>query len=427
MLQRSRRDTALRAGAERFANLDVHLDTEIEAVEQIADDITLTVRSAGADAVRAVSGSWLLGCDGARSLVRRAAAIDHDDLGLGQPWLVVDTLLRGDVPLPELTLQICDPRRPTTYVPSAGDHRRWEFMLLPGEDANAMEPAETVHSLLSAHVDPGAVEVIRAAVYTFHALIAERWRWERAFLVGDSAHQMPPFLGQGMCSGIRDAANLAWKLAGVVHGRYPESLLDSYQLEREPHVREIIGRAVKAGSVIQTLDPELAAARNEHFRSQPEGVRSASIDGEQAARLPSLTGGMSTAPASTAVAGGLLPQPMVSASGHSEQRLDALLGSRWAVVRSAGPGGLVVEGVPWEPRETLPAPGARRDLAVSLARTQRRGHRARPPRPLHLRARGPPRPGLLRGAPRRRGPLRRRRARRALSEGPCENGFPPTR
>lgn len=332
-------ERALRDGAARYPNLQVFLDTEIESVTQSDDHVRLTAKGG-----REVTVSWVLGCDGARSLVRRAAGIGHHDFGFDQPWLVVDTMLRGEVDLPCNVLQICDPRRPTTFVPSAGSHRRWEFMLLLGEEAAAMEDPATVRRLLSDHVDPDDVEVIRAVVYTFHALVADRWRWGRALLVGDSAHQMPPFLGQGMCSGIRDAVNVAWKLAGVLDGRYPESILDTYEAERSPHVRAIIERAVAAGAIIQTTDAAVASERDAHFLSRPPETRAGTVDGETEARLPGLTTGVSRG---AALSGAMLPQPF----GADGSRLDDLVGRRWAIMRNAGGGQLGISGVPWDERD----------------------------------------------------------------------------
>jgi 3-(3-hydroxy-phenyl)propionate hydroxylase len=155
----------------------------------------------------------------------------------------------------------CDPTRPTTLVPGPGAHRRWEFMLLDGEDPERMTDPDVVSALIGSHVDPALVDVIRASVYRFHALIATEWQAGRVFLAGDAAHQTPPFLGQGMCHGIRDVRALAWRMKAVTDGGDP-SLLDSYQEEREPQVRRIIQRAVQKGRDICILDPERARARD---------------------------------------------------------------------------------------------------------------------------------------------------------------------
>ena len=162
---------------------------------------------------------------------------------------------------------LCDPARPATLVPGRGNHRRWEFMLLPGEDDSAMMQPERVKALIAPYVKDLSHRVIRAATYRFHGLVAERWQLSRVFLSGDAAHQTPPFFGQGMCHGIRDVANLAWKLSAVLRGGAAPALLDTYQSEREPHVRAVIAAAIAAGRYICERDPATARKRDETLRA----------------------------------------------------------------------------------------------------------------------------------------------------------------
>jgi 3-(3-hydroxy-phenyl)propionate hydroxylase len=214
------------------------------------------------DGPRRVLAGWVVGCDGARSTVRSLGSFALDDLGFDEPWLVVDVLVDDASRLPEVNLQICDPARPTTCVLMGEGRHRWEFMLRPGETAGeAQDPAFVAERLKPWKVE-GAVRLERTAVYRFHALVAQRWRQGRLLLAGDSAHQMPPFAGQGLCSGLRDAANLAWKLGRVVRGQSPDALLDTYQPEREPNVRAIIGMALMMGRTVCILDPQAAAERD---------------------------------------------------------------------------------------------------------------------------------------------------------------------
>jgi len=247
-------ERALRAGVDRHPSVEVRLAHEVRGFVDRGTHVEVDVSGS------TVTTRWLLGCDGARSTVRKHLDVDLFDYGFDQPWFVVDTLLRGDVDLPEICLQICDPARPTTFIPMAGRHRRWELMLLPSDDADAM-PARLAE-LLAPWVRMDDIEVLRAVVYSFHALVADRWRVGNVVLAGDAAHQMPPFLGQGMCSGIRDVVNLVWKLDLVNRGIAGEHLLDTYQTEREPHVREIIELAVALGGILQTTDAHVAAARD---------------------------------------------------------------------------------------------------------------------------------------------------------------------
>ena len=157
-----------------------------------------------------------------------------------------------------------------------GNRHRWEFMLMPGDDPEKIVAAGSIYNLLKPwKIDPARSQIERAVVYTFHSSLATRWRRGRLLLAGDSAHQMPPFLGQGMCSGLRDAVNLAWKLRDVVQGRAPDSLLDSYETERMEHVRAYIELAVELGGVIQTTDPGQGAQARRRTARQSDDAQAA--------------------------------------------------------------------------------------------------------------------------------------------------------
>lgn len=325
-------EAVLRAGLRRFPQVDVRLGHEVLNVSQSDDGVRLDVRQLSDGSTSKVEASYLVGCDGARSRVREKAGIDVEDLDFDEPWLVVDVVLDHDLAAdggPDLggaCLQICDPGRPTTFVPMPGHRRRWEFMLLPGEDPEQMASPASVRALLGEWVDPDLVHVERQAVYRFHALLARRWRQGRVLLAGDAAHQMPPFLGQGMCSGIRDAQALAWRLPLVLRHEAPGALLDTYQSERAPHVRQIIETAVLFGGIICTLDPQVAEERNHAFRARPP------VPDQGAGSAPEIGPGTRLA---TPPAGLLLPQPRVP-HGGAAVRLDDLLGPGFAVVAATG-------------------------------------------------------------------------------------------
>lgn len=312
-------ERALRRGVERFPVVRVCLGTEVTGIADDGDGVTVTARHLGDGGTVEVRSRFLVGCDGARSTVRRHAGVALEDLRFDQPWLVLDTVLRdGARPsLPDRAVQYCDPSRPATFVPSAGRHRRWEFMVLEGEDPTLAESPENVARLLAPWVEVGRdVDVIRSAVYRFHALLADRWRTGRTFLAGDACHQMPPFLGQGMCSGIRDVANLSWKLGAVLDGLAGPELLDTYQPERAPHVRAIAELAVQMGGIISTTDPELAAVRDATMAAD---TAPAPVDLPQA-RLAFCHG-------DHALVGTRWPQPHVGD--------DLALGDRFAIVGEA--------------------------------------------------------------------------------------------
>lgn len=318
-------EAQLREGMAELDPVELRTGCSLESIEQDESGATLAVRSnRGLESVRA---RYVLACDGARSTVRKMLEVPLDDLEFEETWLVVDAEVDGPVHFPPLTgvpaganlqrlsVMMCDPSRPTTVVPGRGHHRRWEFMLLPGEDDAEMAKPESVSKLVGPWLADTPHKIVRAATYQFHGLIAERWQVGRVFLAGDAAHQTPPFFGQGMCHGMRDVANLAWKLALVVKGTASPALLQSYQPERDPHVRAVISAAVAAGRYICMLDPAEAAARDRAMRAKTDAPATA------ADLIPAIaTGVVSRAPG----AGVRFIQPRING-----QLLDSMTGSGW--------------------------------------------------------------------------------------------------
>jgi 3-(3-hydroxy-phenyl)propionate hydroxylase len=215
---------------------------------------------------RTIGARYVIGCDGATSTVRRLARLEYEDLGFNQDWLVADLIVgeRALERLPRISIQYCEPARPSTYLIGVGSHRRWELMLNENEEPDAWQ-------LLARWLKPGDAQLWRAASYRFHALVARQWRRGRVFLAGDAAHQQPPFTGQGMCQGIRDVANLTWKLHYVLSGKAGERLLDTYESERSQHVRRLIEVIKEIGKVIGERDPEAARARDRRLLAEAGG------------------------------------------------------------------------------------------------------------------------------------------------------------
>ncbi|MGB3542874.1 FAD-dependent monooxygenase [Rubrivirga sp.] len=265
-------ERALRARLADLETVDVRLGHAVTSIVEDGDHVRLGGDGFGLEA------ELVAGCDGARGVVRPALEAEWAGGSFEQPWLVVDTILSEPLPLPDRLQQIADPHRPTTFVPFPGDRRRWEFRLRPGETADAMTRPETIRSLLAPHVDPSGLEVERAAVYTFHDVVASRWRRGRLMLAGDAAHQMPPFLGQGLGAGLRDVASLAPLLLSVLEGA-PLGVLDAYEAERRSHVEATMRQAVRLGKLI-TLPEPWASARDVALRSgmRVPGLRSLLLD-----------------------------------------------------------------------------------------------------------------------------------------------------
>lgn len=316
-------EAALRASLAARAPGALRSGWEILAFEDEADRVTAAFATPEGD--RLLTARWLVGADGARSPVRKACGITFEDLGFEEPWLVVDVLVDDPERLPTANLQICDPARPTTCVLMGEGRHRWEFMILPGESAKAVSTAESVERLLAPWDVAGAVRIERTAVYTFRARIAEQWRKGRVLLAGDAAHQTPPFAGQGMCSGLRDAANLAWKLAAVSKGEAGAALLDTYQPERAPNLRATIDMACLMGRMVCTTSRVGAWVRDLKFGL---ARRLGKLPDGPPAYPPLATGAIVSGAAG---AGSYFPQAL----GADGSRLDDVLGpGPWLITRA---------------------------------------------------------------------------------------------
>ncbi len=320
-------ERVLSAGLARFASVEARWGAGVEALAGDAGGVTATV---GGEGIRA---RWLVGCDGARSPVRRMAGIGFRGSTFAQPWLVVDAELDGPVPGADRVCFVGDPRRPAVTLPLAPGRHRWEFMSSPAEDHAALAAPESVARLLAPWLGDGSdARIARRAVYTFHARAADRWRAGRVLLAGDAAHVMPPFAGQGLAAGARDVHNLAWKLAAVLRGA-PEALLDTYEAERRPEVRAATRVAVAGGAVLQTRRPRLARARDAVlFALDPTPAGAALRHGARPQAV--LRRGCVMRPRRRG-AGALFPQPEVTAGGR-RARLDDVLGPGWALVGDVG-------------------------------------------------------------------------------------------
>ncbi len=329
-------ERALRGLLETLPSVEVRLATELKGITDHGDHVELAVVDA-AGAPGTMLARYAVGCDGGGSLVRKLLDIRFESLDFDEPWLVVDILVDEDKlhKLPDTIIQYCDPARPTTFVVGPGRHRRWELMLLPGENPTDMSREEVIWQLLGRWLTPQDGTLWRSATYVFHALIAEEWRKGRVFLAGDAAHMTPPFMAQGMCQGIRDAANLAWKLALALSGTAGTALLDSYQAERRPHVRTTTETAKALGRIICERDRDLAKARDARMRAEfgdPPRVQF------RQNLIPPLTAG-ALPPGKTALAGTRFSQPrIVTETGVC--LLDEVAGSGFRLVLASDPGSL---------------------------------------------------------------------------------------
>lgn len=339
-------ERALRARVAQLPNVTLALQTEMVAVHQDAEAVTLQLRHADGSA-RQVRARYVVACDGGSSPVRTQLGIALEDLDFDEPWLVVDVRVnaRGLAKLPPVSVQYCEPERPCTLVIGPGNHRRWEIAINPGEDPRAVATPERTWALLSRWLTPQDGELWRQASYRFHALVAERWRVGRVFVAGDAAHMQPPFLGQGMCQGVRDVTNLSWKLQAVlrghVRGAAAEALLDSYGVERKAHVRELTARIKGVGAVICERDPVRARQRDARLLAEAGGqVR----DTPRQDILPRLEGGC-LALVDHPARGTLFPQARLQTTDGRVALMDDVAGGGWRLVCRRRPGMPIPAGV----------------------------------------------------------------------------------
>ncbi len=278
-------EALLRQRLGAFPNVELRLRTDAFALDERADHVEIRYENLASGELARVRARYVVGCDGARSTVRRFMGAALQDLRSHERWIVLDMILdHPPAGVPEAAdehgtmvdaIQYCDPRRPTTFVPMPGKRHRWEFMLMPQDDPATITQSAQIYALLKPwDIDPACSRIERAVVYTFHSSLATRWRRDRLLLAGDAAHQMPPFLGQGMCSGLRDAANLAWKLVSVTTGAAPDRLLDTYETERAEHVRAFIELAVELGSLISDHRSGARAGTRSRTLHQPNRAAS---------------------------------------------------------------------------------------------------------------------------------------------------------
>jgi 2-polyprenyl-6-methoxyphenol hydroxylase-like FAD-dependent oxidoreductase len=310
-----------------------------EGLKDSGDHVELTLHQvsqngpgqiASTDEYRTVRARWLVGADGANSFVRETTGITRRDLGFQERWLVVDAEPHDMGALAHLPIagQWCDPVRPTTIIQSGPRHRRWEFMLLPDEAPSDFDDPARVWALLEPWYRPEDGPLTRSTVYEFRSMVADEMRQGHVLIVGDAAHLTPPFLGQGLCSGVRDAANVAWKLDLVLRGVAHERLLSMVAAERQPQNEAVIRIAIELGKVLCQLDPQAAAERDGMLRAAgpPPPLE-----------LPPLTGGLLHQPIGEPdpLAGTLSVQGEVERAGRNG-RFDDVVGGGFALIVARG-------------------------------------------------------------------------------------------
>ena len=332
-------EKALREGLRRFESAELRLGTEVEGLEQDDTGVTVRLRDVASGERSAVRARYLVGCDGGRSTVRGLLGLSLEGRNEEEPGITISgTVAEEDAPSESRI--ICDPLRPGFVGRGPVGQFRLEFRLHPRETGEQLLRPDSIRRVIAPYVNPDRMKVERAQCYSFRCLMSPRWRKGRTFLAGDAAHMMPPFMGQGLVSGLRDAANLSWKLARVIHGHAPEALLDTYEQERRPHVRAMLELSVRLGALFQTHSTPMALLRDAMMRGiqHVPSVRRF-VEGFRFKPPPSieegwLLGGRRSS--HDAPEGSYFPQPRVRLASGEERLLDDTLGSGFAVLSRRG-------------------------------------------------------------------------------------------
>jgi len=380
-------EQTLRDGVARYPNVEVLLGHECTGLHQDAVGVDLTIRGTGPDSqVRHARAAYVIAADGGSSPTRTRLNIGFEGRTYKDRWVVIDTKVTKPWPEVDRLRFHCNPARPAVDCPTPLGHHRWEFPVLAGEDADALVTPQGVLELLAGQgIGPEHVQVLRAVIYNHHVRFADRWRIGRVFLAGDAAHVMPPWIGQGMASGVRDVDNLCWKLAAALDDRQPaegvERLLDSYETERKPHVRALTKAAVFFGRVITERRRAVTAVRDPLFRlacrfpglgSYLRDLRWFPVTAYRSGLLATPPGRRGTRRA----VGAHIPQPWVLDQQGRRARLDDALGhTAWAVLSTAPAAGNAdldrwrragVQVLQLRPAGSDPGPGAVVDVQNQL-------------------------------------------------------------
>lgn len=328
-------EKVLRAGGDRFPNVSVLTEHECLRVIQRDDHVELMLADLNVDEFRRIRASYVIAADGGSSAIRGQLGVGFGGRTYAERWIVIDTKVLKEWPGHDRLRFHCNPERPTVDCPTPLGHHRWEFPVRDEEHDRDLLTEDAIWKVLRAQgITPENVTILGFACYSHHVRFADRWRVGRIFLAGDAAHAMPPWIGQGMAAGVRDVANLCWKLGAVLAGSLPESVLDTYQAERLPHVKEVTNRAVKTGKLIIQRKRWRAAVRNHVFRT--------------ASKVPAFTAwlrdhrwlpdaryreGLLAHNGNHAV-GWQIPQPWIIDEKGETVRLDDVIGRRWVVLHT---------------------------------------------------------------------------------------------
>jgi len=261
----------LRNRLSKFKKVLIRQNSEVSKIETKKDKVSIVFKDIKTQNLFNISSKYVVGCDGARSLTRSQIGTKLDNLGFTQKWVVVDLILKNKKDaLPDRTIQYSNPKRPATYCRNVGKRRRWEFAIHDNENEKEILSDKYIWNFLKPWLSRKEALLERKTIYTFQSAIAKKWRKGRVFIAGDAAHLMPPFMGQGMCAGIRDASNLAWKISLCIKNKHSGDLLDTYQTERFSNAKEYIETTMRMGEFVNAVGSDKIT---DNISSQPDGTR----------------------------------------------------------------------------------------------------------------------------------------------------------
>ncbi len=261
----------LRIQLNKFKKVSIRQNSEVCKIQSTKNKVNLTFKDMKNQKVHHISSKYVIGCDGARSTTRTQIGTELNNLGFTQKWVVVDLILnKKKDQLPDRTIQYSNPKRPATYCRNVGKRRRWEFAIHDNEDEKELLSDKYIWNFLKPWLSPEEAYLERKTIYTFQSAIAKKWRKGRIFIAGDAAHLMPPFMGQGMCAGIRDASNLAWKISLCIKNNHNEDFLDTYQTERFSNAKEYIETTMRMGEFVNAIGSEKIT---DNISSKPDGTK----------------------------------------------------------------------------------------------------------------------------------------------------------
>lgn len=323
---------ALRDGLRRFPCVEVRAGWTASLVGQGPQSVALELSDEQGDTTN-VSGRYVLACDGGSSPLRKQLGIPFAGTSYAEQWMDVQARVKRPLHRPPHFDFVCSPERPGVRCPCPGGYYRWEWRINPGEDADAMLSEDNIWRMLADEgVTPDDIEIVRTWSYTFHVRKAQQWRVGRVLLLGDAAHVMPPFAGQGISGAFRDAANVVWKLDAVIRGRAGDALLDTYQTEREPHHDAMTRRAVTFGKIVMTQRPFVARLRDKVLRTatQVPGVMTALV--RRIGAPTPLGPGCLSAGRGRGMVGYLITPARVALFGAGSMYIDDALGHGWSIL-----------------------------------------------------------------------------------------------